>query len=331
MAHESNFISKGYARGTIDAERGTDDKKDFTFQFRIESAKDFPANNISNNNHGAHIDNMTIVTAFFDLGSFRKGTSLTVTTQTYINWVKTFKYMNNSLVVYTDSVIFSDIFRELRRGMEQRTKIVFMNRTQLWAFQIHNAIKTIYSQEGYPKHFPNTVLPVYSCTQHSKYEVVADAVRKQYFKSKFYAWLDIGYFRDIVQSNKYFTLRPLDDFDRNRLAVNLVYPSLSLNVSYKSIVYNNQVWVGGGMFIGTADVLLALEKEYKRAVMFLLDKRLISTDQQVILSMYSVQGRKDLNTTLQLQVYSRRQNETNLKNGNPWFYLGYKCLNFAST
>ncbi|XP_033757503.1 uncharacterized protein LOC117339901 [Pecten maximus] len=277
------------------------------------------------------MEDLTIVTAYFDLGSFRKGPSQTFSRKNYTEWAKTFKYLNNFLVVYTDSVVFRNFFRRLRKGKEQRTKIILMNRTQFWTFQIRDEIQKIFSQEEYPIHYPNTVLPAYSCAQHTKYAAVADTIRKKYFRSKCYAWLDIGYFRDVVNSKRYFSLNLLDDFDKNKLSVNLVYPSVSLNITYEATVYDNHVWVGGGMFIGTADVITAFEAEYQRAVTFLLDKQLMSTDQQVLLSMYSLQGQKDLNVTVQLQLYSRKQNETNLKNDNPWFYLGYKCLNFTST
>ncbi|XP_069135449.1 protein HtrL-like isoform X2 [Argopecten irradians] len=272
---------------------------------------------------------LTIVTAYFDIGSFKKGPDMTFSPDTYLNWVKTFKYLNNSLVVYTDSATFRDNFIQLRKGMELKTKIVLVNRTHFWTFRIEDKIKKIFSMKGYPKHYPNTVLSEYSCAQHTKYAVVADAIRNKYFNSQYYAWLDIGYYRDLMDSERYFTLYALDDIDESKLSVNLVYPKVSLRTDYKTIVYNNIVWVGGGMFIGTADVIKAFEKQYKQAVMFLLEKQLISTDQQVIMSMYSQQGRRDLNVTVPLQLHSRTKDDVKLKNANPWFYLGYKSLIFT--
>lgn len=269
------------------------------------------------------------MTAYFDLGTFQKGSpNVKFSTQTYLHWVKTFKYLNNSVVAYTDSIKFRNLFRELRHGMEHKTKVILVKRQKLWTFKLKNQIKAIFSKNGYPKHYPNTVIPEYSCAQHSKYAVLADTIRQGHFKSEYYAWLDIGYFRDIIEVKRMFTLSVPVDFDVGKIAMNLVYPSQSRNLTYRQIVYHNIVWVGGGMLLGTPDVVLEFETQYRHAVMFLLSQRLISTDQQVLLSMYSSQGQTDMKPKVQLQLYSN-ENETNIIYDNPWFYLGYRCLHFA--
>jgi hypothetical protein len=46
----------------------------------------------------------------------------------------------------------------------------------LWAFQLIDKIKAVFSQPGYPKHIPNTIMPAYSATQHAKYALVSNAI-----------------------------------------------------------------------------------------------------------------------------------------------------------
>jgi hypothetical protein len=47
-------------------------------------------------------------------------------------------------------------------------------------------------------------VPAYSATQHAKYALVSNAIRDKHFENDFYAWIDIGYFRNSVKSNNFF-------------------------------------------------------------------------------------------------------------------------------
>jgi hypothetical protein len=50
---------------------------------------------------------------------------------------------------------------------QKKTKIFKIERQSLWAFQLIDKIKAVFSQPGYPKHIPNTIMPAYSATQHA--------------------------------------------------------------------------------------------------------------------------------------------------------------------
>lgn len=263
-------------------------------------------------------ENMTIVTAYFNLGTFQKGYGSTFTSKLYFTWTKTFAYLVNPVVIYTDSGEFEDLMKKHRHKFPSKTVIKRIQRTDIWAFKCLDKIKAVYSQPGYPKHHPNTVIPAYSSAQHAKYAVVADAVRQKYFNTEFYAWLDIGYFRDIVSSKTYFRLDAPSDIDRTKLAMNRVYWR-SFSQKPFNIMRQNVVWVGGGMFIGTKEIVLKFEKLYHKAVNYFLSKNLMNTDQQVIYSMYSDEGRAALKPDVELQLYIPTGN------GNPWFYQGYLC------
>ena len=264
-------------------------------------------------------ENMTLVTAYFDLGRLEKGREYNK--QGYMNWASTYRCVTNPLIVYTDSDEFYTFMTKVRTDFQKKTKIFKIERQSLWAFQLIDKIKAVFSQPGYPKHSPNTIMPEYSATQHAKYALVSNAIRDKHFENDFYAWIDIGYFRNSVEYNNFFQLLAPPDIDKNKIAVNQVR-GYTKGLPPSTIFRSNKVWVGGGMFIGTAKLILQFEVLYKRAIHYFLDKKIMNTDQQVLYSLYSQEGRQALKPDIELQIYAPGKYP-----GDPWFYLGYHCRN----
>lgn len=263
--------------------------------------------------------NVTIVTAYWNLGTFQKGVGgLKFSINTYFKWASTFKYLVNPLVVYTDCKEFKELMETLRSDRLNNTMIYLLNRTELWPFQLVTQMKSVLDQPGYPKYYPNTVIPEYPAAQHSKYAVVAETIRKGVFANPYFAWVDIGYFRDVVERKVDFTLDIPPGFDPGKISVNRV-EGLSMNIDPFTIFRKNIVWVGGGIFLGKGEALLQFEQLYHRAVKYFLDQQLVNSDQQVLYSMYSKKGREALKPNIELQLYIPKGS------GNPWFYLGYLC------
>ncbi len=249
---------------------------------------------------------MTLVTAYFDLGRLRKGGG--INKQGYMNWASAYRFITNPLIVYTDSDDFYTFMTKVRTDFQNKTKIFKIERQSLWAFQLIDKIKAVFSQPGYPKHSPNTIMPAYSATQHAKYALVSNAIRDKHFENDFYAWIDIGYFRNSVKYNNFF-------------AINQVF-GYTKGLPPSTIFRSNKVWVAGGMFIGTANLILQFEQLYKRAINYFFDKKIMNTDQQVLYSLYSQKGRQALKPEIELQLYSPGKYPD-----YPWFYLGYHCRN----
>ena len=191
------------------------------------------------------------------------------------------------------------------------------NRTSSWAFQRINITKRIFSMKGYPKHFPNTVVPEYSCAMHAKYDVISRAATVNYFYTD---WLDVGYFREQEKNEKYFVLELPPDFNNSRIAVNQVY-NVSMTTAMSDIIMQNLVWIGGGIFLGRRYVMLKYAKQYKEAMDYFLSRNLMSTDQQILYGMYSKSERASIKPDVELQVYQNGHNKWFYH--NPWFYLGY--------
>ena len=190
----------------------------------------------------------------------------------------------------------------LRFEHVHNTKIILTNRTEFWPFQLIKEIKAVFDQPDYPNIHPNTVKPEYSAAQHAKYAVLAETVCKKVFDTPYYAWLDVGYFRDIVQRKEFFKMDIPPGVDPKRVSFNHIRNQHMTTKPFK-IFRNNMLWVGGGMFLGRGEVILKLEQLYHSAVLYFLEKKLMNTNQQVLYSIYSNEGRKALNPRVELQLF----------------------------
>ncbi|XP_046562053.1 uncharacterized protein LOC124271040 [Haliotis rubra] len=239
---------------------------------------------------------VTVVTAFFSLGNFIKGKDETFGPTLYLEWATVYKHLRNPLVVYTDSDQFVRLFTDMRQHLMNITKIIKIEKKQLWAFDHLDKVRNIYSDPKYPKYQPNTVVPEYPCVQNAKY---------------------LRYFRLITSRKRDFRLTLPRDFDEKKIAINKV-ARYSLEERPEDIFKNMYVWVGGGVLIAEKGVFRQFVIEYRKAVEHYLDLKLSNSDQQVLFAMYS-KAEVHLKPTVQLQPYSSHWY------GDCWFYLGYIC------
>ncbi|XP_050404519.2 uncharacterized protein LOC126820538 isoform X2 [Patella vulgata] len=259
-------------------------------------------------------NNITVVTAYFNIGEFQKGLSGKYTPDLYVKWMTTFQYLINPLVVYVDEQKMADIFKDLRKGLKSVTKIIVLDRKYMWSFGLKHRIGQIFSSKSYPRFYPNTVVPEYACANHAKYECLEKAIQEDYFSTAYFSWLDIGYFRDIVSCTKDFTLVLPDCFDQEKISFTQIY-EFTPQINMSDIFLKNRVWVGGGMNLAKKEVSKEFVRLYRNSVDTLMQKSLMSTDQQVIYSIYSNKGRAIFNPTVEVQPYR----------SNDWFYLGFLC------
>ncbi|XP_067649559.1 uncharacterized protein [Haliotis asinina] len=263
---------------------------------------------------------LAVVSAYFNIGRFKKGLSkgLYFNVSTYTSWAGAFSHLYNPLVFYTDSETFENVIRTVRTKLPRHlTRVIRVNQTSMWSFKLQDRISKIYHDPNYPKFYPNTVVPKYSCAMHAKYEVVEDAILNKYVTSDYVTWLDVGYFRDLKR-NKPFKLVVPKDFSNNTVAFNkLHYPDPV--VEPEVIFKKNSLYVGGGMFIGSQQTMLLFIIDYRHASEVLLHMGLSNTDQQVLYAMYHSTLRSRVNPGVDLQLY-----KSNIV-GDCWFYLGFQC------
>ena len=271
-------------------------------------------------------DDVTVVTAYYNLGKLNKGKSFHLfggyTPEKYKKWMSVFGRIDNPLIVFTDSDDIVEIFTNLRASFPpEKTKIIHLNRTELWSFSLAPEIKKIYSQPGYPKYDPNTVNENYSCMMHAKFELVNKVIKEKMFHTKYISWLDIGLFRAVVSEKHRFPIRIPPDFDEDKVAYSEQH-HFKKHLTPFQIIVEDRIWVGGAMFLGRPEVLFVYTQDYMHAVRELISQRMMSTDQQVIYIMYTPSFA--YTPRVEIQTYTSHSDDD-------WFYLGYTIKDVFDT
>lgn len=266
---------------------------------------------------GRRHGNTTVVTAFFHLDAFRKGDKGRVTPDMYREWFRKFKYILNPLIVYTDSSEFAQLVKVIRDNASN-TVVVEVNRNSFWAFAHYQKISELYSQNDYPKHYPNTVIPGYACVQMAKYDALERAREQNFFSTEYYMWLDVGYFRDRTSTNYFFLSKPYG-FNDSLVAINLVSAKSSMDIPITTIFHRNLVWVGGGLVFMHRELVLPFTRQFREAASYVLSRNLMNTDQQIVYAMYSREGRAALHPRIELVLHRPPTD-------NQWFHLGYSLM-----
>ncbi|OWF44410.1 hypothetical protein KP79_PYT20504 [Mizuhopecten yessoensis] len=263
---------------------------------------------------------LTVVTAFFDIGNYPRGGKETRGPDKYKQWIRVFAWIQNPVVFYTDSEEFEKIFLDLRRNVTSNTKVIRISRDSLWSFQMKPKIEQIFANPKYPKVKPYTTVPNYTCITHSKFPIIADAAKRNTYSSKFFAWVDIGYFREIENATKKFWLEVPTEFDRTKIGATRIFNNrLAANPS--TIIRIHMNWIGAGIFLGERDVFLTFTKQYKLSVLRFLEKGLITVEQYMLGAMYSRVERIAHPQRVDIQAFKPVNGRT--KTTDPWFYLGF--------
>ncbi|OWF36402.1 hypothetical protein KP79_PYT20434 [Mizuhopecten yessoensis] len=257
-------------------------------------------------------NDITFVTAYFYIETFKKG-EVSRGIEHYLAWLEGFSKFDNDLIAFTDSHKVKGMLQRARMHLpSHKTKIYFINKGDMWAFNLAPEIKSIFAQPGYPKHSPNTIIEQYSCAMHAKYELMETVIRERMFRTKYLAWIDIGYFR--FRYEKHFKLQIPPDFRDDHIAfgqINAFKPHTALTV-----IREDAVWVAGGMFIGRPEYLMVFIEDYRLLVESLIARRLMGTDQNLLYIMYI--KNEHVFPRIPVQTYS-----------DPfecdWFYLGNYC------
>ena len=101
--------------------------------------------------------NVTLITAYLDIGQFGKRLPKNIRDHLiYKQWSTSYSRIASPVVFYTDSEDFAQHFLTVRQNMLSLTKVIRVNRSELWSFALRERIAAIYAA-GYPKYWPNTV------------------------------------------------------------------------------------------------------------------------------------------------------------------------------
>ena len=131
---------------------------------------------------------------------------------------------------------------------------------------------------------------------HAKYELMLQAVYNNHFNILYFAWLDIGLYRKLIDKeeglNETFEIYIPPDMDQNKVAYNKVF-NRSEDMTLENIMLTNQVWVCGCYFVARASVMLRWVAQYMKHVEYFLCQDIMNTDQQVLYGIFNA-GQPDI-------------------------------------
>lgn len=100
---------------------------------------------------------------------------------------------------------------------------------------------------------------------HAKYDVLENACNANYFETPYFAWVDVGLFRNLDGTDyPLFKLIPPEKFHPERIGFSQAWPHDPAH-SLEDIMHNKMVWVSGSMVLATKEVSVD-------AVEFVLEK-----------------------------------------------------------
>lgn len=232
-------------------------------------------------------DGLTLVSAYFDVGTFITGdvTTASRSKHHYFVWMKSYGYINHTVILYTDVHYLGIQFKKMRSNFpEHMTQVFVVQKSVFWAFQIQPKIDKIFKQEGYPKNYPETIYSGYSSAMHVKYELIEKVIKEKLVKTKHLAWIDLGYFRGKYEGIT--TLEVPKDLKYDHIGFGQKY-RYNEKASARDIVYRAMVCLTGSLFIGRPEYLLLLVHDYRQAVEDMIEMNIMASDEQVLYYMYS--------------------------------------------
>jgi hypothetical protein len=270
-------------------------------------------------------DDVTLITAYFNIGDFPKGDLKPVhmrSQSNYSNWMGSFRHIHNPVVAFFD---YHDPlwrrFKRIRKAVDAETDIKCINRNDLWTFKILKNISKIFNNPKYPKHYPNTVIPAYACVSSSRFELVKIVIDENPFKTRYFAWVDIGYFRRRLHENQIVKLGMPHGFNRNKISFTEIVPR-NETLTASDIVSQNINWVAAGYFTGHYTVLHQFVTNYLLNLDYFLSRGVMAAEQQMI---YAMVNTEDMENSLpEIQTYGLHLDNINVS-CNAWFYLGCVC------
>ena len=263
---------------------------------------------------------ITVVTAYFNIGNFPKATPRSMRKpDTYHQWMKIFAKIRNPTVFYLDTDMEIKMIQNIRSNLHPNlTKVVKISRSDLWSFSLKAKIAELYENHHYPRYYPNTVVPDYTCITHAKFELMYRTLRHNPFNTKYFSWLDIGCFRKISDqaSLKPFTLTLPPNFDVKKVAFSKV--KAFKNFTAGDIIFKNINWVSASYFVAEASVMMQWVHDYMSATEHFLSHGLMNAEQQIIYAMYTKEN-LNFKPKVDIQAYEGKSPY------NVWYSLAYIC------
>ena len=252
----------------------------YTYKTIIRQDQFIKTNNKKGNKSKISLQDITLVTAYYNITSKHSFNE-------YLNWMNNFLKINSSLVFYGEKLIIN-ISKELRPKK-------YHNKT-LW---IERDMKDFYSFKNYYKEFNETFQNDCEKQRHNtllyliwaeKIYFLKEVVDNNVFNTKCFYWIDIGYFRNPINSefnldfpsSKNCLEDPRVIFNSLRKFYNkeiIAFKRLDIKF-YKKFIKNCNV--GAGMFGGQKEYIDKFYTLYFNTIKIFIEKNFFIGKEQNI-------------------------------------------------
>jgi len=235
------------------------------------------------------VEEMTIVTAFFDVGR-AKWPGFGRDSSKYVEYFKFWARMKNTIVVYTDRNTAEQVL-DIRGsfGLKARTFTVIAEDISTFDHDVYRSIENALSHELAIKFRKKPTCPecynaLYDYLMYLKPHFVADAVQKG-LADGMIAWMDFGY----NHGGEFFT-NPMDfdflwkyDFSP-KIHIFAINPLE--NTPIFEVVRTMKTYVAGGLIAAPAELWETLRLLFRKAILGLASCGLMDDDQTLLIMAY---------------------------------------------
>lgn len=235
--------------------------------------------------------NVTIVTAFFDIGRSNwvqedgQPGYLQRSTDKYFQYFETLAKLDNSIVVYTSADNVEKI-QQIRAG--KKTHIIDINFQEKFK-DCRNSIQEILDNEDFrskinPEQLKNPEYwsADYVLINNLKSYFLKNTILDLKLENEYFAWVDFGYCRSeaVLNSLKEWNV----NLDKNKVhffTIKKKFLVTKHNVYHA--IFNNQPYIIGGVIIASKDVWLEFSDLVYSTQKYLINEQIIDDDQGVYL------------------------------------------------
>lgn len=238
--------------------------------------------------------NFTIVTALFNIQR-ENWTSFQRPFEDYLNYSKQLLHMNVPLLAFVDRSV-EEFVRYHRRNKEHLTQIIVSSIHELEYYDDYNIIKEIMDSDEFRDghaflNHPEGFSPEYNILMNSKFPMLYEASKLNYFNSTHFYWLDMGYGHNADIYPNQCDWAPKNLMYNTTVGDKITYIQLNpvkwLSNIYE--IYKKPVppFLNGGFFGGSAKAVERYYNVHKEMFKLVLLHRMVDDDQTMaILSVF---------------------------------------------
>lgn len=203
------------------------------------------------------MNNITIVTAFFDIGrgNIKRDNIpnyMIRSNDTYFQYFSYLAQLDNEMVVFT-SVEFEDAIKKIRQG--KPTTVIVFDFEKKFKY-IKKQIESIQNNSVFISKVRNDLIgnieywsPEYVLINNLKTYFVNKAIQEKIIKTELISWVDFGYVRskDVLNKVKFWQY----DFNEEYIHLFSIYKK-NKTQNYQDVldfIFNNQVYIIGGVIV----------------------------------------------------------------------------------